>query len=98
MDVFKKVAAVRNGGVVETLHWDGRQGYMLEASFAAMGQITEVEKTPEEARRDLATWGQLDRLEDDFEVLYADAEALDRIMEGQEWHELRADDRTGETR
>lgn len=93
MDVFTKVASVRNGGVVETLSWDGREGFMLEASFAAMGQTTELEKTPEEARRDLATWGELDRLEDDFEVLFADEEALDKIMEGQEWHELRADRR-----
>lgn len=89
MSVFRKVATVRNGGVVETLNWDGREGFMLEASFATIGQRVETEKSADEARRDLTTWGELDRLDDDFEVTFADEEALDRIMEGCEWHELR---------
>jgi hypothetical protein len=90
MDVFSRVAVVRNGGLVETLHWDGAEGFMLEANFAAMGQRVETEKTDLEARRDLRTWAELAQTEDDFEVEFADADALAAIMEGQEWHGLDA--------
>lgn len=86
--IFTKVAEVRDGGVRETLHWDGRDGFMLEASFAAMGQRTEVEKTTEEAQRCLEEWGLMNLRDDDFEVLHADERQLDKIMEGLEWHPL----------
>lgn len=89
MTTFKKVAQVRNGGVFETLHWDGREGFMLEGEFRAMGQRTEVEKTLSEASRDLVVWGELDQLDDDFEVLFVDEDAMDKIMEGIEWHPLK---------
>lgn len=89
MDVFKKVAVVRNGGIVETLHWDGGEGFMLVGEFAALSQRTEAEKTRAEAQRDLKTWAELMGAEDDFEVVEADHEALDEIMEGQEWPTLR---------
>lgn len=86
--MFKLIAQVRRGGVREELHWDGARGFMLEARFDAMGQSSSSEKTPDEARRVLEQWGQLDQLDDDFEVLHADREALDEVMEGVEWHPL----------
>ncbi len=89
MDVFRIVAIVRSGGITETLNWDGRDGFILEGSFPAMGHRVEVEKTPGEARRDLVVWGDL-KHGDGLEVILADQEALAQIMLGLEWHPLRA--------
>jgi hypothetical protein len=89
MDVFRKVASVRSGGVTETLNWDGRDGFILEGSFPAIGHRVEVEKMPDEARRDLIAWGDLAK-GGRCEVLLADEGALTRIMRGLEWHPLAA--------
>lgn len=87
--IFNKVAEVRNGGLVEELQWDGRDGFILIGTFAAMGQRTEVEKTRREACRDLLAWGELLQTEEEFEVVFADEEALGKIMEGWRWLGLR---------
>lgn len=86
----KTVAVVKTDGFRETLRWDDvNDVFLLERLFIAMGQSSSGSLTEEEARRQLARWGEADRLEDDFEVLEVNEYLTDIIMEGEEWHPLK---------
>lgn len=82
MDVFKKIIEVHNGGVEETLQWDGAGGFMLQGNFVELGQSVETETTHAMAQRNFMTWAEMAATEEGFKVVSIDQEAVDKIMEG----------------
>jgi hypothetical protein len=87
---FRTIAVIRADGFREELSVSAEKPhkFKLLRVFISMGQSIEEELTTAGAKQLLARWGELNMLLDDFEVMSTEEQALDSLMEGQEWHPL----------